>query len=178
MIPAIIGVDPGLDGGMVLMVGGAALRQVMIRDITDGWRPGNAALVADHVREMIEDADGLPMAAYVERVSCRPGQGAPGVLTAGVGWGLVVGAIVACGVRVVDVTPPAWRRAAGFPARPSTPEGRKLAKGDAIAWATQVPGLNLRPAGCRVAHSGLADAACIAYAGANLEARLRGEVAP
>jgi len=168
----IIGVDPGLDGALVLMHDGGALRQVRICDLTagDGWRPGLAALIADHVRQMREDVDDNCI-AYVERVSCRPGQGAPGVLTSGIGWGIVVGAIVASGVRVVDVTPAAWRRAAGFASHPGTPEGRKAAKADAIGWASMVPGLTLIYPGCRVPHSGLADAACIAYAGANMEAR-------
>ena len=168
--PAILGVDPGLTGGFVVLVDGRAVAQVRTKDIArDGWLPGVAALAADHVREWHE-AHGLRL-AYFERAQTRPGEGGSGALTTGIGWGLLVGAIVASGVRVEVVTPAAWRRAAGFPAR-SGAEGKALAKGDCVSWASQVPGLTLIYPGCRVPDQGIADAACIAYAGANLHARL------
>lgn len=174
MIPIIIGIDPGLDGALVMLHEGAALLQVRVCDIAeDGWRPGTASLLGDHISEMIDVAAGRPIVAYIERASIRPGQGHS--LTIGIGYGLVLG-VVASRLRTYEVTPPAWRRAAGFPSHPGTPEGRKAAKADAVSWSASVPGLIriFKPA--RKPHEGTADAACIAYAGANLEARKRGQL--
>jgi len=174
--PAIMGIDPGLDGALVMLVDAACVWQVRICDIAaDGWRPGVARLLADHIDDALEQAGALPVVAYIERASTRPGQGA--ALTTGIGYGLVLG-VVAARVRTYEVTPPSWRRAAGFPARPGGPDGRKAAKADAVSWASQVPGLTLMYPRCRTPHEGVADAACIAYAGANLEARKAGEAAP
>jgi len=166
---AFLGIDPGLDGAMVVLVEGAAVGQVRMRDLhPKGWPPGVSALIADYVREWHEAHADLH--CYIERPQARPGEGGSGALTTGRGWGLIVGAVVACGVRVHEVTAPSWRRAAGLPPR-SGAEAKAEAKADARSWAEQVPGLTLIYPGCRVPHQGLADAACIAYAGACIDAR-------
>ena len=169
MSPAIIGIDPGLTGGLVLLGDGRCLAQLRLSDIAgDGWHFGVPVLLADHLIDWIHE-HGMPV-AYIERLGLRPGEGAKGAQTSGIGWGMIVGALAGQRIRVNAITPAAWRRAAGFPAR-SGPDGKADAKRDCVEWAAQVPGLTLRYPRCRKPDQGIADAACIAYAGANIEAR-------
>ena len=166
----IVGIDPGLKGGMVAMQHNRCVAQVRMSDVApDGWRPGVARLIADYANEW-RDIDNLCI-AYIEALGRRPGEGAVGASTAGVGWGLIVGALTATGVRVQTVTPAAWRRAAGLPARSADADGKRAAKADVASWAAQVPGLTLMYPRCRTIDQGIADAACIAFAGGIAEAR-------
>ncbi|MFZ9976222.1 MAG: hypothetical protein ACO3GM_05540, partial [Candidatus Limnocylindrus sp.] len=159
----------GLSGGLVLLGDGRCLAQLRLSDIAgDGWHVGIPALLTDYVTEWTETHG--PYVAYIERLGLRPGEGGKSSQTSGIGWGMIVGVLGACRIRVRDVAPQAWRRAAGLPRR-SGPDAQADAKRDCVEWASQVPGLLLIYPRCRKPDQGVADAACIAYAGTQLEAR-------
>jgi hypothetical protein len=131
----ILGIDPGLDGALVVIAHGRVVEQCCTRDLCpDGYVP--------------EQMDGLVSqwcgdhgvtVAVLERVASRPGQGV-------------------ASPHVIEPTPQAWQRVI---LRDIPGEG----KARSIARAAQLPGLNLTPGRRRRPHDGLADAACLALYG-------------
>jgi len=154
----VIGIDPGLDGAVVVLnvEGNVArcLAQFLTKDLCkDGYVPE----IMDGV---ISSAcmTWAPELAVLERTSARPGEGVSSSYKFGVGWGLWRG-ILAGRLRCIEPPPQTWQR---IVLRDIPGEG----KGRAINRAAQVHGLELMPGRRRKAHDGLADAACLALYGA------------
>lgn len=162
----ILGIDPGKDGAFVLLFFDGD-------QITDHYAVELAPMVAgkqwDAVHNLVTGelrtlhATYRIDAAVLERASTRPGESGRSALTIGLGWGVLLGALSALGIPVTMPTPARW--VAGLLAdMPGENKDR------AIALCQQrVPGLDLctGPTGRkRRAHTGLADAACLALFGA------------
>ena len=99
----ILGIDPGLDGALVLLAkDGEAIS--LVRDMPtttggQGKRAVNGPLLADAIREAItasEDA-GERLEAVVEAVGARPGQGVTSMFSFGLGYGTLLGVLAALG---------------------------------------------------------------------------------
>lgn len=108
-----IGVDPGLDGAIVVL--NAAGELVELADMptqmtTTGRREINAACLADLLRKY----PGAP--AFVERVGARPGEGAVGAFSFGFSQGSILAVLAVLGHPVRLVQPASWKRWAGIPA--------------------------------------------------------------
>lgn len=156
----VLGIDPGRTGGAVILDGRRCVVALQLADLGP-WSAGAAALLAAWLAPHVDDLE----LCGIESPSIRPGESGRSALTIGTGYGLLLGVVASFGVRVEVMTPPTWRRALRLPARG---KDRKAAKADAIAWAAQVPGLDLTPGRCTTPQSGLADAACIAAAAMTL----------
>lgn len=154
----VIGIDPGLKGGICLAwrlqewdvfpmpIVGGGLDLVQLKEILKLPRMEPAKLVV------------------IERVHNMPKEGGSSSFKFGDGFGSLKGLCVGMGLPFILVTPQAWKRdvLAGY--------DWKGNKGISIVYVKQeYPYLNLRPTErSRVDSHGLADAVCLAKYGCNL----------
>ena len=159
MSRAILGIDPGKDGALVLLRGREVLAATRTRDLIGAakWQAAHARatgwLRSAHAEHWID-------LAVLELYGGRSGEGRGSLLTVGVGWGMWLGAVSALGIPVRTPASASWtadmfRGIAG--------EGKELS----VSRASQeLPDLVLMPGRTRKPHDGLADAACLAMWGA------------
>lgn len=150
------GIDPGLGGAVAFI--GEDPADALVFDMptvmtTTGRRQIDAAALADLLREH------GPALTLVEKVSARPGEGAVGAFSFGHTLGSIVGVLGALALPYSLVTPVAWKRKAGLPAR--APKEASIA-----ACMCVLP--QVRPHLARVRDHGRAEALLIA-----LQARSR-----
>ena len=162
---AWIGVDPGMTGAIVGIREDSSIALAWTADREAGYfvdgEPDPRAITA-RLREL---ADEGIVGVWVE-TPFAPGRiGTANAITIGIRWGLLFGAIVAARVPVHRVTPASWSRSLlGSPPKGGWPP--KAKKGAAIRVVGEMlPALSLVPPRSRVAHDGLADAACCAIFG-------------
>jgi crossover junction endodeoxyribonuclease RuvC len=107
-VDSVLGVDPGLDGGLALlgMDGG------LIGYIRMPWTE-TVLRTVDHGVVKAFIGDRKPM-AYVERAQAMPGQGVVGVFSYGVGFGCLLGILNAYSVGYMLVSPTTWKKAYGI----------------------------------------------------------------
>ena len=100
----IIGIDPGLDGGLAALDGEGLELQVM------------PVVAAGRRREIDEQAlvDWLlahrPAHVFIERVQAMPRQGVVSMFSFGAGWGLVRGICAGLGLSYELVRPQEWQK--------------------------------------------------------------------
>lgn len=107
----IIGIDPGLSGGIAVLRDGEATAHPMPATEADLWQ----LLVSV----------GEPATCFVEKVSSSPQMGVVSAFKFGRSVGLIHMACIAAGYRVEYVTPQKWQRAMGL-----IVTGRGLGQGD------------------------------------------------
>lgn len=112
----ILGVDPGLTGGLALLSEDGGLLFAMDMPVVDKNvdSTGLYHLLQAYLWENYE-TDGLSQ-AVVERVSSMPGQGVASVFKFGKGYGQVLGVLSAMEIPVADPTPSQWKREMGLSA--------------------------------------------------------------
>lgn len=146
----ILGVDPGLSGGLALLRDGS-VAALHVMPVADGEVDGRglAALLWPWW-------PGVDL-AVVENVHAMPGQGVTSMFCFGRGLGVVLGVLAALGTRVVMPSPQRWKRAVlGDRYDRSSKEGT-------VAWvADSFPDAQVVLPRCRKAHSGLCDALALA----------------
>ena len=157
---AYLGIDPGLDGALVVLVRGAGdircVLQHCTRDLCpDGYLPERMDAAVSEALMLCD----IHM-AVLERVHARPGEGVSSSFKFGVGWGLWRGILAGRISSVLEPTPQSWQKSV---LRDIPGEG----KARAIARAAQIRDLDLSPGRRRKPHDGLADAACLALYGAS-----------
>jgi len=111
----IIGIDPGLTGAVGFLE--SAGRYYAVEDmpiIASGksWkvtREVNGAALWQMLSGM---GQRFPLtAAYVERMTARPGQGVSSTFSIGHSYGIVLGILAALQISVVEVQPHIWKKA-------------------------------------------------------------------
>jgi hypothetical protein len=167
----VIGIDPGLEGGVaIISPKGAVAHNLPVADGgVDAWSLGQYFRSCGIAETIV----------VLESVHSMPHQGVASAFTFGKGFGTIVGACGALGIRMELVTPQAWKKIVLpglIPAKPklppdATPAQKKIAKAAhkkagkdaAIGWCRRAyPMVDLIPEGCRTPHDGRADALCIA----------------
>jgi hypothetical protein len=109
----IIGIDPGLTGGLGILNRDGSFECVydlpVIRDRTLAWIDGAQlqSILLDAIR-------GRTAHAVVERVSAMPKQGVASSFQFGVGFGSILSVLQAMHISVELVTPVVWKRALGL----------------------------------------------------------------
>ncbi len=102
---AVLGVDPGLRGAIVLLCADGRLGGV--------WAFGDLGMVFEMVDTVRAATTALRSAggteAYLEKVGYRPTDGGKGAFTFGKVTGVLHGALVAYGADVVEVAPQLWQ---------------------------------------------------------------------
>jgi len=155
---AVIGIDPGLSGGIAIM---RSTQLVDVIPIPTTERDVDAAKLIKWIR-LHTFADpyigGLSVIAYIENVHSMPGQGVASVFKFGFVTGKLEGIIETLEIPLKKVTPQAWKK--------ELLEGTPKDKQATIDYCLRVfPGVNLIAQGARTYHSGMADALCIAEYG-------------
>ena len=103
----VIGIDPGLGGALALLTG-EALEVVDMPTIQDGTKRR-----VDHAQlALILDgwATHQGLRCVIERVASMPGNGHAGAFTFGRAAGVVIGAVAAHFIPIVEVAPTVWKR--------------------------------------------------------------------
>jgi crossover junction endodeoxyribonuclease RuvC len=148
----VIGVDPGLRGGIVALDG----QEVVLSEVMPVLKVGKSKKVIDIVRFISIIRDLNPSAIALESQQAMPKQGLSSTFKTGRQFGQLEGVCYTMKVRFEVVRATAW-----------TKEILKGVEGDgkerAIRYIQRrLPGLDLTPGMIRKPHDGLADAACIA----------------
>ena len=106
--PILLGIDPGKTGAVAALDHHGAL--LWVEDMTDLTGTGIGSWLAERLNgETVRTC-------WVEQVHAMPKQGVTSVFTFGCGYGALLGALGALGVRTKLVTPAAWKKAAGLTA--------------------------------------------------------------
>jgi len=149
----VLGVDPGISGGLAFLDGGkAAGLYVMPTYRTDEEKKIHGHKVDFHTFASIVEMY-RPDRAVVERVSAMPGQGVSSMFTFGGAYTGVLACLQALSIPYDLVTPQKWKKEMGF----------KKEKKETVKWCMErYPNVSLIPPRCRTPHSGLADALAIA----------------
>lgn len=143
----VIGIDPGMQGGIAIMRDGDITAVFSMPIIEKG-------LNAKDIRNIIHVADFVVM----EKVSAMPKQGVVSMFHFGVGYGMLQGIVMTLGIPLRLVTPQAWKK--------EILAGTSKDKAAAIDYVKRVyPNVNIILPGCRKPHDGCADAILISEYG-------------
>jgi len=158
---AVIGVDPGHEGFLVLLgADRALLAAVPMPTAPSGGRgkrvmPGVVALIVCEFSEVAEIRGAL-----LEKQAPRPLDSRGAAYKTGEGYGTLRGVLAALGVPYREETPQKWKRAAGLA------KGKTAAACKALSIAAageRFPGVDLRKSErCRTPHDGKAEALLLA----------------
>jgi crossover junction endodeoxyribonuclease RuvC len=109
----IIGIDPGLSGGIAALDGkGLWIEVCPLPYITDG---ALSFVDGQRLRTILMDMrEGQPATVVIERVSAMPKQGVTSSFNFGVGFGSVLGIVRAFDFPLVFVSPAKWKRDMGL----------------------------------------------------------------
>lgn len=109
----IIGIDPGLSGGIAILDQTGALQALedlpVIRDGKLSWIDGGRLQSL-----LIDTLHGRPARVFIERVQAFPKQGRSSAFNFGVGFGSVLGVLQARHLAIELVTPAVWKSAMGL----------------------------------------------------------------
>ena len=110
----IIGIDPGLTGGIAVLDSKSKelIRLWDMPVIPEGGRKkvsgrGLAKIIGGYSRQQVA-------MVYLEKVGARPGQGVVSMFNFGRSYGAVEAAIAVLGLPLTYVAPQSWKRAAGL----------------------------------------------------------------
>lgn len=146
----IIGIDPGLTGGIAVLKGSDEFSMPM-----PTVKAGKKSQIDEtSVRKFLSTC--FCARAYVEKVGGMPKQGVASVFTFGAGWGLVRGILCGLGISYELVTPQRWQKEI----LGGQPNSQYLVA--SRLW----PEFDFRATNrCRKPHSGMVDAMLIAEYG-------------
>jgi crossover junction endodeoxyribonuclease RuvC len=152
----VLGIDNGLDGGLVEVSDVGLVKLVMPAiTIKASKREYNIPALAAWIKLWKPDH------AFLEKAQAMPGQGVSSMFSIGNGYGIMRGLLTGLGIPHTLVHPKTWQKVMF----------QDLPKSDTKAMSTVIAG-RLWPSEdwratpkCKKAHDGLTDAACIAEYG-------------
>jgi hypothetical protein len=152
----IVGIDPGLDGGIGWIDGDKT--GAMVMPTLD--KAPDLRAIAERLREL------APKIVVIERAQTRAAQSANSGLTTGINYGYLIGWLTGVGIPFKEVHPATWKAKMGIALRGKdfTP---KQKKDKAIAECRRLfpRVLLLASPKCRVDHDGMAEALLLAEYG-------------
>ena len=107
----IIGIDPGLSGGIAILENNKVKKMFDMPVMSDGKknkRQLNSALLAQLIKDNIKDFEDTAMA--VEQVNAMPGQGVTSMFNFGQTFGAIKGICAALGLPIFFVRPAKWKK--------------------------------------------------------------------
>ena len=147
----IVGIDPGISGGIACLSPDGAEAEPMPLVGTEI----DAGYLADWLITR------SPALVVVEKVGAMPGNGSVSMFKFGTGFGQILGVLEALKLSHYRVTPQAWKKA--------VLAGTSRDKTAAIEYVhRRYPDVCLTPGRKRTPHDGMADALCLAEYGRTL----------
>ena len=107
----IIGIDPGLSGGIAILENNKVKEIFDMPVMSDGKknkRQLNSALLVQLIKDNIKNAEDI--AIVVEQVNAMPGQGVTSMFNFGQTFGAIKGICAALGLPVFFVRPAKWKK--------------------------------------------------------------------
>ena len=107
----IIGIDPGLSGGIAILEDNKVKEMFDMPVMSDGKknkRQLNSALLAQIIKDNIEDIEDTVM--VVEQVNAMPGQGVTSMFNFGQTFGAIKGICAALSLPIFFVRPAKWKK--------------------------------------------------------------------
>lgn len=151
----IIGIDPGQKGAVVCIDSRGVVRWAHVM-------PDNPAILSHYLD--YGKSKGSPLHVFVEKAQAMPGQGVSSMFNYGVGFGTILGLLVAKNIPHTLVQPRQWAKAMHVGTKAQEPKKRSLEACQRLA-----PSLNLLATPrSKVAHIGIVDAYLIAEYGRRL----------
>src|SRR5262245_39546101 len=152
----VIGIDNGLDGGVVALRGSRPLLRWVTPTIGEGKRSYDLQLATGILRALRDDRPNVH--AFLEQAHAMPKQGVSSMFSTGFGFGCWQGALAALQIPFDVVAPQTWQKVMFI----GLPKGDTKAN-SAIVAQRQRPTIDWRATErCKKAHDGLTDAYCIA----------------
>ena len=152
----ILGIDPGLDGGLALLRDDGSAMTCVMTAVGEGRRELDLARVAYHLVMW------TPQHVIIEAQQSMPKQGVASSFRIGLNYGQLVGLVRGLGLALTVVRPQQWQKVmlAGAPKTGGT-------KAAAAVVASRLwPGIDWRASSrCKGPHDGMVDAALIAEYG-------------
>lgn len=153
----VVGIDNGLDGGLVALDGLRVIGRLTMPtiDLPSGKRDYDIPTIVMALESW------MPGRVFLERAQAMPGQGVTSMFSIGKGFGIQLGILSALKIPFSVVQPKAWQKMM-FSELPKmdTKEASR------IVCLRRWPDVDWRASPrCRIAHDGLTDAACIAEYG-------------
>ena len=128
-----IGIDPGVNGAVSVLDEEGGLLDLHDLPVTSDGFKGRSAINSPLLAALIRKTGAVR--AFCELIGPRPTDGVAGAFGFGRSRGVIEGVLAACGVPVVMIAPPTWKRFAGV--RPGK-EHKDHARAVAIArWPAQ-----------------------------------------
>lgn len=165
-----VGIDPGLDGGIVAVEDDAVRSRHVMPTITVSRANGKTRREYDEMA-LVRIFSAYPAAHFVlERQQAMPGQGVASMFQIGLGYGTLRGVLAGLLKSYMVVTPQEWQKVmlAGLGAPAGGKQGGKASRGHAaVMCGRRWPSEDWRATErSRIPHDGLCDAALIATYGA------------
>ena len=106
---SILGIDPGLSGGIVLLsTSGTILFKSPIPVLKLQGKKNKTVIDLPALYEMIKSLKEKTSCCYLEKVSSMPGQGVSSMFSFGHTFGVIEMSLVACQIPYVLVPPQTW----------------------------------------------------------------------
>lgn len=154
MINRIIGIDPGLSGGVAVI--DASTKEAQAWPMPT--HPDTGTVDERALWNILIEYPRKETAVWVEKAQAAPRQGVVSMFNYGVGFGIVLATTRLLYGDVRLVRPTVWKKTLGLSGQPG--------KESTILFVEQrYPDVNLVRPRCRKPHDGMADAICIAHYG-------------
>ena len=156
MTKIIIGIDPGLQGGIAAIQGTALLfvEKMPVINIAS-----KRCIDGKKIAEYLKPLDKKNTKIYIERVHSFPNQGVTSMFTFGEGFGKILGVLEALEFEYEEILPKTWQKTiyANYE-EPDKNTGAEIAK-------KLFPEANFQPGKMMKYHNGMTDALMIALYG-------------
>ena len=151
----ILGVDPGLSGALAFYDPDTGALEILDMPTLNAGTKGKRIIDEYTLAREIDTRSDYIKHAYVERVGTRPGEGAVGAFSFGMGYGILHGILAANFIPKTLIPPTIWKKALRVPAEKDGARARasELLPAHAGKWV-------------RVKDDGRAEASLIALWGA------------
>lgn len=151
----IMGIDPGLGGGIAILTDDSLILEPMPRDEA-------GALDLFELNKIISDHANDLRCAFVEKVHAMPKNGVTGMFNFGRNYGIILGMLVANRVKIIDVRPQDWMKTIHLEYNVKVPPKER----NLVAFKKIFPNIDARrTVRCKGPDLGLVDAALIAEFG-------------
>ena len=154
----IIGIDNGLDGGIVILTDTGSVHAKYVMPVIGVGDKGKRTYDIAEIVRLMKEAGRHSCSIFLERAQAMPGQGVTSMFSIGYGYGVWQGILTALGLRYEIVGPQTWQKEvfAGI-------DRSDTKKASAIIAKRLSPDTDWRATErSKIPHSGLTDAYCIA----------------